>query len=71
MSNIEVVLKSKEVLTFDGKCTHFKICESGLCEFTHQVGNRLIRLAIIPLENILYIRNYPYMRAVEEKECAE
>ena len=71
MSKFQVFLKDNTRLDFDGKCNTYEIKQSGFCTFSNEGGNKSKILASIPKENILYIRNYPYMSVAEEKECAE
>ena len=71
MSEFQVFLKDNTRLDFDGKCNTYEIKQSGFCAFSNEDGNKSKILALIPKENILYIRNYPYMSVAEEKECAE
>ena len=68
MSKFQVFLKDNTRLDFDGKCNTYEIKQSGFCAFSNEDGNKSKILALIPKENILYIRNYPYMRVGEEKE---
>ena len=67
MSSFEVFLKDNRVIDFDGKCNTYEIKQSGYCVFSNENVNAYRILAVIPKENILYIRNYPYMRVGEEK----
>lgn len=57
----QVLLKDrKEFLDFNGMCTDINYKNDKMCIFEHvKDGNRKV-LAVIPHENILYIRNYPY-----------
>ena len=71
MSSFEVFLKDTTRLDFDGKCNTYEIKQSGFVVFSNENVDEYKILALIPKENILYIRNYPYMRVGEEKECAE
>ena len=71
MSKFQVFLKDNTRLDFDGKCNSYELKSSGFCVFINEDEDRYKLLASIPYENILYVRNYPYMSVAEEKECAE
>lgn len=66
--SIEVFLKGrKEPLTFGGLCTEINYTSDKMCTFKNTCGENKILLAAIPYDNILYIRNYPYMKAEKEE----
>lgn len=57
----QVFLKDrKEALDFDRMCTKVSYSDPKVCIFLWENHNECKTLAIIPWDNILYIRNYPY-----------
>ena len=56
-------LKDDIVLDFDGLCTTVDYSTERMCVFKNASENKEILLAIVPYENILYIKNSQY-RAV-------
>lgn len=61
MSRFQVLIKGrKEFIDFNGLCTNIDYSNNKMCIFEHVIGNQRKVLAVIPHENIEYIRNYPY-----------
>lgn len=61
MSSFQVLIKGrKEFIDFNGLCTDIDYSNDKMCIFKHVKNDKMKTLAIIPYENIEYIRNYPY-----------
>ena len=64
MSTFQVLIKGrKEFIDFNGICTNIDYSNNKMCVFEHVTSDKKKKvLAIIPYENIEYVRNYPYSK---------